>query len=419
MNPSNPHHGESSNGSRAESTRLTSLARIVEIYRNLATLLLSTLLMTVGVVVVLHFVFPLDGFVWRQNLGGVRLSETLPEEHYYLANAAEVEGIRRSMEDYVLAGHWQVHPFTGLTNREFTSPTLNIDASGRRATVSPDVSFDYKPPFRVWALGGSTMFGWGVPDRFTIPSQLQMALQELLPERQVQVINFGVPWYNSSHELALLVSSVRTAEHMPDVVVFLDGVNDLLHRTHYHRESPLQPQLEQAWEERLDRLFAEPPWIRLTPSFPLYRALGAASGSTLGGLESAGGERNQGEWVRLAASSYLTNRRMATAVCREHDVVPYFFLQPAPMWLDESRAKTVEPTYLLFLKIVGEEGHSHAFDIASALAPLAPEYAMAIEEGGVHYTDQATQLLARFMANILATHQAETHSTSKVSGEFS
>ncbi len=367
------------------------LRRLARLYQTAAVVLTSSVLLTAVVLLALHLAFPLERSIWQQNLDGRRLSEGFVPEHYYLTDAEQTEQIRRDFDGYVLAGHWQVHPWTGLINRQHESAGLNVDAEGRRAGLAPSAAHAGRPPLVLWAFGGSTLFGWGVADVHTVPSQLQAALQERFEERQVRVRNLGVPWYNSAHQLALLAANLRRTPEPPDAVLFLDGLNDLVHRVHYHSESPLHPQLFLAWEERLDAMFAPPPWIRIAPSLPLLRAartLGWRDGPGLGGLREPPERADRESLIRRAASDYRANRRMAEALCDELGVLPFFFLQPVPMWLDESRTETTDPDYRAFGRL--------------ALAGLDAGYAMSVERDGAHYSDVAGRVLAAAMVEVIA-----------------
>ena len=379
-------------------------AKLARHYQALAVLLLNTAVLTALVLAVLHCAFPLEDSIWNQNLDGRRLSQDLVPEHYYLTGAEETRQIRKTLDDYVLAGHWQVHPWTGLINRQFASGYLNVDAHGQRASAVPSSDHAGQPPFEIWAFGGSTLFGWGVSDSYTVPSQLQAALQDRMSQRQVRVSNYGVPWYNSSHEVVLFATELRRASRAPDAVVFLDGLNDLIHRIHYRTDSPLHRQLEQAWERRLDDLFAPPPWVRLTPSFPLFRAalaFGSPSSSTLGGLPGAEPAQDLEVMIRQAAKDYLTNRRVATAISREFGITPYFMLQPVPMWLNAARDTTVDASYNAFSRLTLSPKTHDLYDLRGALAKLEPRYAMTVERTGVHYSDMAGQVLAAAMADVI------------------
>ncbi|MEM7351065.1 MAG: SGNH/GDSL hydrolase family protein [Acidobacteriota bacterium] len=387
--------------------------RLTQSYQTVAVVFLNTLLLTGAVLVALHIAFPLERSIWNQNLGGSRLSEAFVPEHYYLTGTEETRRIRQTWDDYVLDGHWQAHPWTGLINRPFSSEYLNIAEDGGRGGPAPSAEHADQPPLVLWTFGGSTLFGWGVADAYTVPAQLQSALQARRPDRQVRVMNFGVPWYNSTHEVTLLTAHLRNDPTPPDAVVFLDGLNDLVHRVHYRSESPLFPQLRGAWEGRLNDLFAPPPWLRLKPSFPLFRAaleLGEPPPSTtLGGIVDPTQVADEAALVRQAADNYRLNRRLTRSICGELGIVPFFLLQPVPMWLDEARARNRDPRYERFAEqvLAGEDEAPDVADLRGALAPLEPRYAMSVEPDGAHYSDIAGRVLATAIADLIADRWPE------------
>jgi hypothetical protein len=76
----------------------------------------------------------------------------------------------------------------------------------------------------VFVFGGSTTFGYGVADRDTIASYLQPLLRA--PEgRPARVYNFGHSGYYSTQE-RILFTRLVVAGHVPDVAIFVDGLND-------------------------------------------------------------------------------------------------------------------------------------------------------------------------------------------------
>lgn len=101
--------------------------------------------------------------------------------------------------------------------------TLSIDEHGLR--VTPFISSEpTKTPIKLFAFGGSTMWGEGVRDDQTIASYLQQALSERL-NHPVQVTNFGQRGWVSTQGLAMLLLQLQQG-NVPDVVVFYDGYND-------------------------------------------------------------------------------------------------------------------------------------------------------------------------------------------------
>lgn len=73
---------------------------------------------------------------------------------------------------------------------------------------------------KVFLMGGSTTFGYGVDDDDTIAAYLQRQLGD-----RFAVFNFGTGAYDQVREIDRLLYHLRQG-HRPDVVIFLDGVND-------------------------------------------------------------------------------------------------------------------------------------------------------------------------------------------------
>jgi len=137
-------------------------------------------------------------------------------------------------------------PWVGYCEREFHSATVNVDASD-------PLPIRRTPPVEaaktIWLFGGSSAFGYGVPDNDTLAAHLQ----QLLP---VRVINHGhLGWYSSQEEL--LFEWLLRGGKRADVAVFLDGFNDSRYRDDVP-DGDAAPQPEQRM-------------IQVSPEFPPVR----------------------------------------------------------------------------------------------------------------------------------------------------
>ena len=104
--------------------------------------------------------------------------------------------------------------------------------------------------FNIFVLGGSTAFGYGVPDEDTIPSQLQRLLGGVDLARPPRVYNFGRGAFYSTME-RILFDKLITLGPKPDLVVFLHGLNEF-----YWPEDP--PPLTVHWTKRVQEALAHP-----------------------------------------------------------------------------------------------------------------------------------------------------------------
>ncbi len=119
-----------------------------------------------------------------------------------------------------------LEPRLRLVDREIAglpyAVTTNAQGFRGLAPVSPKRS---ERTLRILCLGDSFTFGVGVDDRLTYPALLQKILQARHPDRDVEVINAGVPFYDLFDELSYFRE--KGARLAPDVVVVQFYINDL------------------------------------------------------------------------------------------------------------------------------------------------------------------------------------------------
>lgn len=111
--------------------------------------------------------------------------------------------------------NWHRYPFAGKY--------INVDQTGRRATWNQDPK-DAPRSIRVALFGGSTLWGTGARDEFTIASYISKMLAEKYPHR-FTVVNYGQDGYVSTQEVIALLREIQR-DSIPDIVVFYDGYNE-------------------------------------------------------------------------------------------------------------------------------------------------------------------------------------------------
>jgi lysophospholipase L1-like esterase len=117
---------------------------------------------------------------------------------------------------------------------------------------------EYAPPangtLRIYALGDSLVFGYGVPIEETYTRVLEHLLQQRLG-RPVEVVNGGIPGYGTLQELAFLQETL--AEVKPDVVLLVFSVlNDASDNVKFARRPKGEP------NPTRERLFQARAWLR-------------------------------------------------------------------------------------------------------------------------------------------------------------
>jgi len=109
-----------------------------------------------------------------------------------------------------------------IPNQESNSITIN--SLGFRG----DEFSSEKPDdvYRIFMLGGSTMFGHGATsDQTTIPGYVQQFFQNHGDEFKIEIINGGIQGADSYAELKL--TETKLLSYSPDMVIVYDGWNDL------------------------------------------------------------------------------------------------------------------------------------------------------------------------------------------------
>jgi hypothetical protein len=116
-------------------------------------------------------------------------------------------------------------PWVEFAYRDIRTRYVNVSDHIRRSV--PDRSdAGAEKPFRIFFLGGSTMYGFNVSDSETIPSAFIRAYRKKFPQgRPIRVINYGTPFYYSYQELIQLTNKIFQND-TPDMVIMLDGLND-------------------------------------------------------------------------------------------------------------------------------------------------------------------------------------------------
>ena len=109
-----------------------------------------------------------------------------------------------------------------IPNQSIGSITINT-LGFRGAEFSEEKPSDM---YRIFMVGGSTMFGAGATsDETTIPGYLQQLLNEKDFGFDIEVINSGIQGADSNTELKFIMEKLVTFS--PDLIIIYDGWNDL------------------------------------------------------------------------------------------------------------------------------------------------------------------------------------------------
>jgi lysophospholipase L1-like esterase len=230
-------------------------------------------------------------------------------------------------------------PYTAFREPPFTGRYLNVDANGfRRVKNQGPWPPDKDKHLTVFVFGGSTTFGYSVPDDETIPSHLQELLSAGELTREVRVYNFGQASFYSTQERILFERLVASG-FVPDVAIFIDGLNDFFS----YDDRPM-------FYERLKALVegdaqAPSPVRAALASIPLVRAAGSLNTRLARSLNNQPAAPplppdeiyNDREKIMRVIERYAAHKRMVEAVASVNKVKPVFVWQPVPMYKYDTR----------------------------------------------------------------------------------
>jgi len=119
-----------------------------------------------------------------------------------------------------------MEPRLRVTDREIAGLPYRVttNAQGFRG-VEPVAAVKPAGMLRVLCLGDSFTYGVGVDDDAAYPAILEDLLRRRLPQRNVQVVNAGVPFYDIFDELSYFRE--KGSKLKPDIVVVQFFINDL------------------------------------------------------------------------------------------------------------------------------------------------------------------------------------------------
>ena len=172
----------------------------------------QTLLFIIGLIIILSVIELISNVWWQSEM------HCEFEENEIFNEMSEEEKRNMCLEFYnVRTSGTEIVP-------NQSSESININSHGFRG---PEITVEKQPEiFRIFMLGGSTMFGMGATsDSTTIPGYTQSLFDNALNNNSVQVINAGIQDANTKTESRMIEQ--RILNFQPNLIVMYDGWNDL------------------------------------------------------------------------------------------------------------------------------------------------------------------------------------------------
>ncbi len=113
----------------------------------------------------------------------------------------------------------------------FLNYVLNLDVASHNSLGfrGKEISiFKEKNTYRIFCLGGSSVYGSRVLMKESYPYRLNEILDENIKNRKTEVINAGVPGYTSANQFILF--QFRLLSLSPDMIIVYSGFNDVFPR---------------------------------------------------------------------------------------------------------------------------------------------------------------------------------------------
>jgi len=187
---------------------------------------LNVFFSTAGFIFIFFLCFELIPDIWIDYRKSLKKPGEVAARDEYRAGAEDYQG--KDWVPYYYFDAWSSrdkmdwHPYVYWRRAKYESPYVNVNEKGIRTTWAPENRSG--KPLKIFVFGGSTLWGFGARDEFTIPSYVARLLAEKT-ERDIQVTNFGEAGYVLTQEVLTLLRELQRG-NVPDLVIFYDGFND-------------------------------------------------------------------------------------------------------------------------------------------------------------------------------------------------
>jgi len=147
-----------------------------------------------------------------------------------------------ALETWVFRGY-RYEPWTEFREGPYRGRFVTVDEHGFRTEPAGAPWPPDERALNVFVFGGSTTFGYGLPDDQTVPHHLERYLSRFARGERVRVYNFAAGYFFSTQERVLFERLVGDGVR-PALAVFVDGLNDFYNTTN---QPEFAPRLEALW----------------------------------------------------------------------------------------------------------------------------------------------------------------------------
>lgn len=316
--------------------------------------------------------------------------------------------------------------FTLFKERPYKGRYVNVDENGFRLTKNQGPWPPETKNLNIFLFGGSTTFGYGLPDNQTIASYLQEFLANRL-KQEVRVYNFGRGSYYSQQE-RILFEKLLLSGFIPDLAIFIDGFNDI-----YQIEG------NPAFSKRFEQFFVErkqgkaPTDFKLIDRLPMMRIAEyikhklRASQDKPDNIDMANSAMNYNDNKKVADQNinksditkvikrYIENKKITEAIAKAYAVKTVFVWQPISSYKYDLKYHLFASTALLDKYLI--EGYLSMEEFVENkslgknflwLANIQENIQKPLYVDKVHYSAEMSEMVAVNIGNLLLEHNLLT-----------
>ncbi len=292
-------------------------------------------------------------------------------------------------------------PFTQYKERTYSGKFVNVTNPRLRLSKSNGPWPPDPKNLNIFLLGGSTTFGYGVADDQTIAAHLQQFLDGKSP-RAVEVYNFGSGCFSSTQE-RIRFTNLLAQGVVPDVAIFIDGLNDFLMNS---GEPLFTSSLETLWNDREQAGVVQ----GMLAQLPIKRLVDSVSARIAVKQKGNAGPSND-SLVASVLNRYSHNKRLIEAAARAYQVRTAFVWQPVPSYHYHLRRYLSDPQkdwlqsltkagYTMMSGIVKDNPKDYSQNFLW-LADIQEESTESLYVDSFHYTDRFSNDIAVHIGQFL------------------
>ncbi len=212
------------------------------------------------------------------------------------------------------------HPYAQFKNAPHDGKYVTVREPGYRVVKDQAPWPPSSAHTNIFIFGGSTVFALGVANEQSAASYLQEIANQTPREKPIAVYNFGVPAAFHTQGMAFLFDLLGRGI-VPDVAIFLDGLNDL----HQVDTPALTVEISRCLQGKalLDFLYLKVPLIKL--SYDAVKGLRPQGPAT-------GGEASQQQEADRAVARWRNDKRILESVAAGLGFRVLLAWQPIPQY---------------------------------------------------------------------------------------